>query len=450
MSVRELFRSKWLRRLLIVPPIVVAMAVFAFALSQRKTLSPEDVNEVARRLSVTPVTMQTIRPNVVGYGLAQPATTWRGVAQVSGIVVKTHPKLDNGSMIQKGELLVQIDKTDYELAIDQANAELAIVEAQIDELKQTRDNDKANLKIEERSLELAQNDYARYRGENGRRSAVSEAELDAKERELLKQKSVVQKLTNNLKLVPSKVKAAEAQWNSAQKALTTAKRDLERTTIKAPFDCRLANVKVEDGQFVTLNEAMFELYGIDVMEVDARIPLDELRRLTPRLTAYDTRTLEELILGLDATVRVNSGEWSQQWTAKLVRVREEVDPRTRAIGVVVAVERNAANIGSGLRKGMFCEVDFTGPEQPRQLLVPQVAVRAGHVYIVNDEKRLERRKVHAGMPIGDKIIVEGDLNVGTSVVLSDPTPAVEGMLVEPMPTDNPSDQELVSIEGGSQ
>ena len=446
MENRERFSSTWFRRLLFIPPIGVAIAVFAFAVSQRKTLNPSETVEAARRLSITQVTEQTVRPSVVGYGLAQPARSWRAVAQVSGIITSIHPKLDNGTIVQKGERLVQIDTTDYELAIDRATAEIAGVEAQIAELKQSQDNDAAMLKIEQRSLELVQRDLDRYTQSDIRR-AVSAAETDAKERDLLQQKSIVQKLQNSLNLVPAKLAAAEAQLQTAKKQLATAKRDLARTTITAPFDCRLANVRVEDGQFVGVNETMFEAYGLDVIEVDARIPLDELRRLSRRLSASDTRSLEDLVFGLDATVRVRSGDWSQHYSAKLVRVREEVDARTRAIGVVVAVERDAVNGGLALRKGMFCEVVFSGAEQPNQLLVPQVAVRDGHVYVVNQESRLERRAVTLGMPIGDKIIVEGNLDVGTSVVLSDPTPAVEGMLIEPMPTDSPTAETLVSTQG---
>jgi hypothetical protein len=85
-----------------------------------------------------------------------------------------------------------------------------------------------------------------------------------------------------------------------------------------------------------------------------------------------------------------------------------------------------------LLEGVFCEVEFRGQPRPAQLVVPRVAIRDGRLYIVNEENRLETRDVTSVLPVGELAVVIGAVDEGDRVILSDPTPAVDGMLVDPV------------------
>jgi hypothetical protein len=65
-----------------------------------------------------------------------------------------------------------------------------------------------------------------------------------------------------------------------------------------------------------------------------------------------------------------------------------------------------------------------------------VAIREGKVYVVDNQGRLASRVVTAEWPVGDSVVVSGELKEGERVVVSDPSPAVEGMLVEPDPVED--------------
>ena len=97
-----------------------------------------------------------------------------------------------------------------------------------------------------------------------------------------------------------------------------------------------------------------------------------------------------------------------------------------------------------LLEGTFCEVEFAGPSRSDQLLVPIAAVRNHQLFIVNDRERLERRSVDIVVAVGDDVVVTGDLRPGELVVLGDPSPAVEGMLVKTVLAPTTPDRQLAA------
>ena len=81
---------------------------------------------------------------------------------------------------------------------------------------------------------------------------------------------------------------------------------------------------------------------------------------------------------------------------------------------------------------MFCEVELRGAPHTGQLVVPRNAVYDGHVYVLDAENRLRRRPVGVRSIQGSAAWLEDGLEEGERVVVSDPTPAIEGMLIKPV------------------
>ncbi len=101
-------------------------------------------------------------------------------------------------------------------------------------------------------------------------------------------------------------------------ALGQAQLDLDRTVIKAPFDCRLSDVSLEEGQFVAAGQALFEAYGAAVTEVEAQMPIDQIRKLlTPTdgpvdLTG-DAMEVIRAVFDVEAIVRMRTGDFVVEW-----------------------------------------------------------------------------------------------------------------------------------------
>lgn len=423
------------RRWLIFPPLMLGIAVLAFAINQRQAPERVELAEVPRPLSVMTIREQTVIPMVVGYGVVSPARTWRAIAEVDGQVLQTYSRLDPGEIVEAGTVLVVIDPTDLQLQLQRLQAQEAALAAQIDEVKAMRENDNALLAIEKRSLELSDNEIQRSKSLIERR-AISQASYDQLEREHLLQKRQVQNLENSINLYPSKIARLTSEEQGVKKQIEEANRELARTTIKVPFRSRLSSVQIEPGQYVGPGETLFEVHGLDAVEIEARIPINELRILSPTNKVPAGSIPASAIDGIGAVVRIRSGDWSHEWPANVIRIREQVQRTTRTLGIVVQVDRTGKESATSdeplLLDGMFCEVELRGRPRPNEIVIPRSAIHDGHVFIVNAEDRLESRELTSILHLDDLAIIGGDIQKGERIILSDPTPAVLGMLVHPV------------------
>ncbi len=445
------------RNWLAIFPVLLGIALFVLMKGRREEPVPQEIAEVARPLRVIEVPEVALVPRVLGYGTAQAGDVWTAVAEVRGRVVYIHPELKPGAILQSGEQVLQIDPAEYELQIAQLLAEISETRSQQAQLSAEEDNLRASLKIEQASLKLAESDLSRLES-LATSSSVTESEVERQQREVLSQRQAIQTLLNALNVLPAQRASLAATVKARNANLQRAELDLDHTSITAPFDCRLSELSLEVGQFLSAGEVLFEAHGIDVTEIEAQVPINQARNLInsngqPLGHMDDAMKTMRQIFNVDVTVRLKSGDFQVSWPARFDRIREQLDLETRTIGIVVAVDKPYEGVIPGQRPplapGMFCEVEFRGQPRTGKIVIPRSAVRDGYVTLVNAENRLERRQVEIAFSQGDFTCVRSGLIPGETLVVSDPTPAVEGMLVVPT-NDDETLQELIDVATGKE
>ncbi len=319
-------------------PVAAAILVVVYLVTHRSDPSRKQEQESIRTLRVIEAPSVDLIPRAIGYGVAEPERVWEAVAEVKGTVSSLHPHLKSGELIEAKSLLIQIDPTEYELTIARLKAGIEETRAKIKELNAEEANQQRLLELEQKSLALARKSLERKSGLVKSR-AISEDAVDREERTFLQQKQTVQQLENSLALVPSKRKALNSALAVQEANLKQARIDLAKTTIKAPFDCRLGDVNMEVGQFVRTGQLLFKAHGTAVTQIEAlqHILSEQVRRrFQPGLS---TGAFKQLFSDVRVLVSLKSGDWSAQWEARIDRLREDVDPKTREINVVAAVDR---------------------------------------------------------------------------------------------------------------
>lgn len=433
--------SRW-RRLLILPPIIIGILLLMWMAKGRQPPVQNEPAEATRTVRVIEAKLLELVPSAEGYGPVRPDRVWTAVSQVAGRVVSVHPRLRDGEILPAGEELLRIDPVDYELALAQSKAELA-------ELAVQEQNSKASLAIEQRSLELARQDLERKRT-LVKQGTTSQSAADEAERTMLNSRAAVQNLKNTLSLIPTQRSLLQAKADRSA-------RDLEYTVIHAPFNLRVANLQVEADQFVTVGKSLFEGDAVDRVEIEAQVAMSSLRRLflgSAEMKVDFARLNEQLpeLVGLDPLVRLDMGNYVAQWQAEFVRFAETVDPHTRTMGVVVAVDRPFEKVKPGYRpplsKGMFVQVVLRGKSNASRVVVPRSAVRGGVVLVADDDNRLRRRSVEVLFSQQAVSVIAEGLEPGERVVVSDLMPAVDGMLLE-VRTDEALSASLLEQGGGS-
>ncbi len=444
-----------LKKLLFVLPVLLGIAVVVFMVRSRGGPEQTPPSELASKVRVIAAPEVTLVPRALGYGNVRPGMVWEAVAQVGGQIVETHPQLKKGAILGKGEVLLRIDPSTYELAIVQTEANIRSVEAQLMELRVKETNTRASLRIEESILELSDRDLSRKRALL-KNKTVSQASVDEQERNVLTSRQRVQSLRNKLNMIPAERQTLMAQRALYQAQLETARLDLRRTTIAAPFDCRIAEVNVEKTQYAAQGTVLVVADSIDVSEVVAQLPVGKLISLIPADAELPTRAeamMERLpeILSLSAVVRLRGGTVDAQWKARFTRISDTIDPKTRTAGVIVAVDDPYRQTIPGVRpplvKNMFVEVELSGKPRPGQVVVPRAALHGRQVYVVNAETRLERRDVEVAFLQTNFASVKSGLRAGEQVVISDLIPAIDGMLLDPVMDDDAARALIDEAEG---
>lgn len=446
---------RWIRRILAVLPVLVAVAVVAALVRTRSGPVKKVAGEVVRPMRVIDAPVVAFRPRAEGYGLAEPARVWQAVAEVKGAVVSAHPRLQSGALIDEGVVLLRIDPTEYELSVAQRKASIAETQARLDELAAEERSKKASLEIEKRSLVFARQSLERLRTLR-QQDAVAADEVDREERGALQQEQAVQQLENAIAQIPARREALTAALAVHEANLKQAEFDLAKTVIPAPFACRLGDVRMKEGQVVSANQQLFEAHGTDAVEIEAKFRPEQLRNLLPfekRRQFEPGITMERLrqLFDLTVTIRLRSGDWEATWPARFDRIRESVDPRTRAISVVAVVDDPYGQVVPGVRpalvRGMYCEMELQAPPRPRTVVLPRSAVRNGNIYLIDDEGRLRRQAVHIAFTQDDMIVLESGLEGGETVIVSDPAPAIEGMKVEAIDDTDLRERLVAQAEG---
>lgn len=441
-----------LKSLLILPPLALGVAGFMW-MTQPKEEVTQPQPETRLAVRVAPVVAKPLVVTATGYGWVEAVRSWSAVSQVDGRIAEVVGDLAEGTLVEEGALLVQVDPTDYELAVQKSQANIEAAEASLAELAAQEENSERLLEIEERILEVARTEFDRTSALSERGTSTQSA-LDTAQKTLLAQETAVTNLQNTMALYPVQRASTEATLAVRKAELAEAERALENTTIRAPFSGRIATATAEAGQFIRTGEELLTVENIDTVEIVAAVqprvfaPVMEVtlgRSLSETVEIEAANMLQMLVdAGVEATVRLQFAEFDVSYPAEIVRFSGSVDSETGTIGMAVRVAlpetRDRVEHRPPLNPGSFVSVDFSTPPSDGLLAVPRATVHqddagAPFVYTADSEDRLAIAPVTLGPVVNGNVIIETGLSVGDRLVLSSPRPPIEGLGLDPVTVD---------------
>ncbi|MBT7954345.1 MAG: hypothetical protein HN731_04100 [Rhodospirillaceae bacterium] len=415
--------KKWLWRFWIIPPVAIGLA--AIFLAPMVKNPPQKSKVVERAVSVRTITVKKLKvfPRTIGFGRTQPGRTWQAVTEVAGQIIWVSEKLKNGHFTNAGDELLRVDDASYRLSLAQIEAQLNASHVK-DRTTQT------SLVIAKKNLALLNADLGRKQTLVSKGS-TSKAALETTQRAVLSGEATVQNLINSLA-----INRAERKVLLTQKA--GAELDLSHTVIKAPFNVRLTDVRVNRAQFVNKGQILFLADGMEVAEVAAQFPIGKLRPLiggNKGLAGLTAGAKVPGALGLEAVFKLHSGTHTVKWKARVDRVSGTIDPQTQTLGVVVAVDKPYLKAAPGKRpplvRNSFVEVELLGRPMLDQIVIPVSAIHEGKVFVLDSENRLVIRTARIKFSQGGFAVLSSGVKPQERVVVSDLIPAVEGMLLKP-------------------
>ena len=285
-----------------------------------------------------------------------------------------------GDHVKKGQALVELDRTDYRLAMRQAAAQMSAA--------------KAGLSAAEIGFGSISNKYERFAALH-RKKAVSDNEFDD--------------ISSGKNMTQSKLMGARAQIQLAEVAVDMAKTNLSRTVIRAPFDGVVAQRMVDEGA------------RLHAMPPSPVIMLADLDRIKVQ-GSVGQRDLPDIKRGAQVDIFVDS-IGPEPIPATIEIVEPMVDPRTRTAKVRVLLpnpldpKRPERRLHPGMSARMVIKLaSRESPGVPDDaVLRTSAAEKRGFVYVLKDGKAF-RREVTFGARAGDLLQILDGLAGGETIV----------------------------------
>lgn len=384
-------RVRWWKRLLriMLAAAIIGVSIAGAAYLQKSATKPQKRPPakwvpVVETLPLRPTSHEV---TVVAMGTVVPARTVSLKSRVPGQVISINPEFTEGGFLKQGSMVIELEDTDFKLALAQKKSELV--------------NAEYALKLELGRQEVAQREWQLLNGHRGEKAADSE-----------------------LALRKPHLDKARADVDAAKAAVEKATLDLGRTRIVAPFNAIVRSKSVDVGSQVSIGESMAELVGSDFFWVQASIPVDRLEWIRIPQGNDDNGSAVKIHYAgghsVDGTVIRLMGDLASE--GRMARILIEVkDPLRHPSG---------PSNQPPLLIGEYVRVEVEGRQLDEVFVIPRAALRDDStVWLMNDDLSLSIRKVTPVWRNDQTVVIQNDLTTGQQLIVSDLPAPVEGMAV---------------------
>ena len=356
---------------------VVAAGFVLLGSSVDRAAPTPAANAPALPVPVVPVIQRTVPVYLDFVGTTEAIRSVSLQARVTGYLVEQG--VPDGADVKTGGLLYRIDPRPYQAALDQAIA--------------NRAHDQANL----------QNAELNFR----RDAALLPSQLAVSRQQYDTDKATVAQL--------------KAQVEADDAAIETARLNLGYTELRASFAGRIGRSQVHEGTLISA----------------AGTQLDTLVQLDPIYVTFNPSESDLALLGDDGGARpipaeaTIPDEGGKRYPGTLTFLENTVDRNT---GTIVA-RATIANPDHSLLPGEFVHVRLHVADQPDTLLVPQVALGSNqfgkYVYVADHDKAVQR-PISIGAIYGDLVVVTKGIRAREAVIVGNLQKIAPGAPVRPI------------------
>jgi len=371
------------RKFLIIPIIIAIAGGASFGLSKMKPEAPKsEVENLDLLVDVIELKASTQSFAIQSQGTVRPRTETILSAEISGSVVSISPKLIAGGVFRRDEVLMRIDPINYTVAVDRAEALL-----------------------EQRQIE--------FDGATKLRSQGYRAE--------------------------SEYASAKAALAAARADVVGARRNLERTYIRLPYEGMVLSKEADLGQFVNPGTRLGITFATDYAEIRLALTDQDLAFVDIPNPREVTRSG-----GADGpSVKLTAVQKGRltEWDAQIVRSEGVVDEKSRVTYAVARVvdPYRLHSAGPSLPIGTFVAASITGSNAVDVIPVPRGALRgADQVLVVNDDNKIEIRTVDVLRADANYAYLSSGVSAGERITTTAIEAPTNGMSVRTEVGDNDS------------
>ncbi|USD66128.1 efflux RND transporter periplasmic adaptor subunit [Vibrio sp. SCSIO 43136] len=225
-----------------------------------------------------------------------------------------------------------------------------------------------------------------------------------------------QKLLKRGAITQTEIEGQIATVNIAKARLDSAQADLNNRHIKAPFNGTIGFVDFSRGKWLNTGSELLTLDDLSLMELDLQVP---------------ERYLSQLATGMSVTAK--SKAWKNEvFSGEIVGIDSRINPETLNVRVRVHFRNTARKLKPGML--MAAELGFAPISAP---IIPVQALEYSgtkrFVYVIGAENKVKRTEIELGARVENQVVVNSGLNIGDKIVVQGVVNMRDGVQVKPLP-----------------
>jgi multidrug efflux pump subunit AcrA (membrane-fusion protein) len=394
--------------------LLAAAGLYQALLASKTERSKPVLSEKVWQIEVIEARRQTLSPSITLYGRIESPEALKAAAPGGGVVERVFVR--DGDRVGKGQMLVKLDRRDFEAALLQAQADLRDIENQIAELRIRHRSNLSRLETERHLMALAAAEVDRLETLK-QRQLSAETQLSSAHSELGRRELEVMSRQLEVDSFAAKLQILQARHDRGKAQLSQARLAMDRSSVTAPFDAIISEVSVSAGDRVLLGQLLVSLFPVEGLEIRAHLP-----------TGY----IPSVQRALGAGQRLEASVAGQPELGRFSAVRVAGEAEATGIDLYFALDRSPDQ----LRPGELLPLIMDLPPVADVFAVPYQAIYGNsRIYRVVDQ-RLEAVDVNT---IGQSRDAEGEVRVlirsdtiqpGDRIAVTHLPNAVTGLKVE--------------------
>jgi HlyD family secretion protein len=397
---------KW--TILFVLVVIGALALYrGWGATQKKSGKRSFQTEIA--VQISPVIRKHLTYSLNATGDITPMMQVDLFPRVSGYLERIDVNL--GDSVRQGQVIAQIDRTDFMQKVKEMEAKVAQAKANLSELE--AGSRPEELRQAEEAVKQAQSrfDNAKLHRERiealFKRQVISKKEADSAEMDYTVAEAQLAASQQNLKLVKEGVRqevreGSRAKLKEMEALLAQEQIRLQNTLIVAPFQGEIIRKYVDAGALVSSSTPIVNLVHTMTLKIVANVLERDIPLLKP---------------GMKAKIQAEAYP-GKVFEGKVARVNTGLELSTRTLQAEIEIP-NSSRL---LKPGMFARIEVVMLEKPEVLAIPSNAVMVEQgerfVYVVQGNKAartpiltgIEQDRfveVKEGLKEGDQVVTRG-------------------------------------------
>lgn len=387
--------------------------------------APAQKAPMEKTLTVTtmPIQKETAAIRINGYGQALPINLMEICPEISGKIIAVNEHLEQGEIIRQGEVLFRLNPIDYEIEAKKAAINVSLKENQLAQLRVEFKNDQNRLAAIKRNTLLANAEFLRLKLLYEKEQVGTRTEMEAAEQSYNSLLDTEKTLVKAIELYPLEIGQAQSDIADAQSDLKTARLNVERSVIKAPFTGRIKEKSIENGMYINKGTTALILADDSILEI--QVPLSD-RDAFDNLNLSKNQAGEYVSAGQkNCQVQALTGQ-EQAFLSGVIDRAVKYDSDSRTLYLAVRVAQDAVSESKGLlMDGMFCRVSFTGAPVKDLIKIPKSALNQDNSIYLARNSLLKTLAVTVVMEEGEDTYISGVFDDKDQIIVTQLTNPLE-------------------------